>query len=763
VELEQLIGLFVNTLVIRGEVSGQTTFRQFCRSVRDSVLEAYEHSSIPFEKIIEATRQDRTLAWSPLFQVAFILENTLLSAHYETLSVSSKFDLTLFMWDAGGHLGGAFEYRSDLFEASTIAHFARQLESLAAAACASPDAPLSQVLAVSGKERAELEAWGRGADQDLGHGTVMEWIGEVARRKSEAMAVECGEKRLTYGEVERRSNELARRLRAKGVGVGQLVGICVERSAEMVVGLLGILKAGGAYVPLDPQFPAERLKFMVEDSGVRWIVTENGLAAGFAAGAELVELLAPGEMPEGEEVRAEVGPEDLAYVIYTSGSTGKPKGVEVRHGALVNLLESMQVAPGMGAEDKLLAVTTLSFDIAGLEMYLPLVSGGKLLVAEKGAVADGAALGSLLTSSGATMMQATPVSWRLLLDAGWQAGKPGRFKALCGGEAMPKELAGRLLEAGAEVWNLYGPTETTIWSTVEKVEAGQETASGVVAIGKPVANTQVYVLDEQRELVPAGVAGELYIGGRGLARGYWKREELTAERFVDNPFAAGEKLYRTGDLARWRRDGKLEYLARLDHQVKIRGYRIELGEIEAALEKQPEVAQAVVIVREDTPGDPRLTAYVKPAKAGGTVDGKRLREKLLETLPDYMTPATYVPIASFPLTPNNKVDRKALPAPQFASAPASAVVALRSDSERTVAEIWRELLKVEHIGAHDNFFDLGGHSLLAAQLQSRLQNRLGMKITLLELFQHPTVDAMAAHFDRQKKHSNSPAIPGGHS
>ena len=708
VKLENLIGLFVNTLVIRTKVARNASFRDVCRSVRETVLEAYEHASIPFEKIIEVTRQDRTLAWSPLFQVAFMLENTQLASHYETLSVSSKFDLTLYMWDAGDFLGGAIEYRPDLFEASTIARFAKQLVLLAETVCTLPGAPLLDALRVSGSEREELEKWGRGTERALGYGTVVDWIGAVAKGRAGEVAVEYGGRRLSYGELEQKSEQLAKRLRARGVGPGQLVGICVDRSEEMVVGLLGILKAGGGYVPLDPQFPAERLKFMVEDSGVRLIVTENRLAAGFAGKAELVELQSGGQEPTGAaELRVDgamAGPEDLAYVIYTSGSTGKPKGVEVRHAALVNLLESMQEAPGMNETDKLLAVTTLSFDIAGLEMFLPLVSGGRLVVAGKTAVADGVALGELLKTSGATMMQATPVSWRLLLDGGWKAGPRG-LKALCGGEAMPRELAGRLLEAGAEVWNLYGPTETTIWSTVEKVEGGEEGTGAAVSIGRPIANTQVYVLDEQQELVPAGVAGELYIGGMGLARGYWNREELTAERFVVSPFREGEKLYRTGDLVRWRRDGKLEYLARLDHQVKIRGYRIELGEIEAALEKMPEIKQAVVIVREDTPGDQRLTAYVVMENAGMAVDGKKMREKLLETLPDYMAPAAFVTLPSFPLTPNNKVDRKALPLPLLPPelGDSTSLTPPRNAIETQVMAIWKDVLRKDRIGLDDTF------------------------------------------------------------
>jgi amino acid adenylation domain-containing protein len=427
----------------------------------------------------------------------------------------------------------------------------------------------------------------------------------------------------------------------------------------------------------------------------------------------------------------------LAYVIYTSGSTGKPKGVEVTHRSVVNLLACMQRQVGIVAEDRLLAVTTLSFDIAGLEVFLPLVSGARVILATREEAWNGAALRDLIEQSGATMMQATPVTWRLLLDAGW-AGSPD-FKILCGGEALPLELAKRLLATGGKLWNLYGPTETTIWSTTHRMDD----QGGVVPIGKPIANTEAYVLDANRELVPVGAPGELYLGGDGLARGYLGRAELTAEKFVTHPFLPGERLYRTGDLVRWLADGNLEYLGRLDQQLKLRGYRIELGEIEVALEQQPDIQQAVVVPHLDASGEQRLTAYLV-SRDGVSIDPSALREALSGKLPGYMVPSALVRVNELPLTPNKKVDRKALAARPFEVPVSSVYVPPRTIAEQKVAAIWQELLGTERIGVADNFFDLGGYSLLVVQLQSRLLKQFQRQLSLVELFQHPTVASQAS-------------------
>jgi amino acid adenylation domain-containing protein len=570
---------------------------------------------------------------------------------------------------------------------------------------------------------------------------IHEWFAQQAERTPGATAVVCGGEQLSYREVQEHANRLANRLRAMGVGPGVIAALCLNRSVNMVVAVLAVLTAGGAYVPLDPEYPSERLEYMLSDSGARVLVTEESL----------LNLLPTLPLPsvcldrDRSSLRMEHStapatgalPNHLAYVIYTSGSTGKPKGVEVAHRSVVNLLAFMQRQLGVGPQDRLLAVTTLSFDIAGLELFLPLVCGAQVILATRDAVWNGATLADLIQQSGATMMQATPVTWRLLLDAGW-AGSPD-FKILCGGEALPLELAKRLLATGGELWNLYGPTETTIWSTVHRMDD----CGGLVPIGKPIANTEAFVLDANRELTPVGVAGELYLGGDGLARGYLGRAELTAEKFVTHPFRPGDRLYRTGDLVRWLADGNLEYLGRLDHQLKLRGYRIELGEIEVALEQQPDIQQAAVVLHLDTLGEQRLTAYLV-TRGDASIDPSALREALSHKLPSYMVPSALVRLNELPLTPNKKVDRKTLAARPFEVPVSSVYVPPRTNAEQKVAAIWQELLRTERIGVSDNFFDLGGYSLLVVQLQSRLLQQFQKELSLVELFQHPTVASQAS-------------------
>jgi amino acid adenylation domain-containing protein len=543
-----------------------------------------------------------------------------------------------------------------------------------------------------------------------------------------------------------------------GVGNEALVGVLLERSIELVISLLAVLKAGGAYIPLDPSFPKDRLSFMLEDSRAAVLITQESLldtAPVSNAIIVCVDRLPPFNNAEIAGPHNAVHAQQRAYVIYTSGSTGTPKGVEVLHQSLTNFLASMQREPGMYASDRLLAVTTPSFDIAGLELYLPLISGAQLVIAPKFAVTDGTILARMLEDEHITVMQATPVTWRLLLESGWQ-GTAG-LKILCGGEALGRELAARLIETGAAVWNLYGPTETTIWSTLHRVEPGE----GPIPIGRPIANTQIYVLDNHFEPVPLGAIGELFIGGDGVAHGYLDRPDLTASRFLVDRFRTGGRMYRTGDLARMLPGGVIEYMGRADAQIKLRGFRIELGEIETILERQPGVRQAVVIVREDTPGDQRLTAYMV-ALDRGSVAVDMLREALAAKLPDYMVPAAYVFLDKFPLTPNRKVDRKALPAPTASTTTRSAnYVPPRTNSEKQVAAIWELLLDNQNVGVTENFFDLGGHSLLVIRLQARLRQQFGWEPSLIELFQFPTVASIAKLIDRRTTNAQMATAASG--
>lgn len=578
---------------------------------------------------------------------------------------------------------------------------------------------------------------------------IHELFATQAAATPNSIAVVCGPGRLTYRDLEIRSNRLANRLRSIGIGPDTLVGVCLDRSLEMVISLLAVLKAGGAYVPLDPSFPGERLSFMLADSEVAVLITRGDLPS--VAEADRTKLICLDRDWSGIEQespdcpRGGATPGNLAYVIYTSGSTGVPKGVAIEHRSVVNFLGSMRIEPGISESDRLLAVTTLSFDIAGLEIFLPLIAGARVVIAPQSALGDGSTLARLLKDSQATMMQATPVTWRLLLDSGWD-GLP-RIKMLCGGEALSGELANRLLATGGVLWNLYGPTETTIWSTVHRVAPGDR----VVSIGMPIANTQVHILNEDRKPAPPGIAGELYIGGDGVAREYWKQPELTAKRFLPDPFRPGNRMYRTGDLVRRLSDGTLEHLGRNDRQIKLRGFRIEPGEIEAALERLPGVRQAVVELREDDPGDPRLTAYIVSDPPG---DAAAMREALALGLPGHMVPSAFVFLNAIPLTPNRKVDRKALPAPPVPSAAAS--IATSPDACGTdgtvnrLGAIWRALLKMPEIGMHDDFFALGGHSLLIVQLQSRIRQQFSQELSIPELFQRPTIAALAELLDANR-------------
>jgi amino acid adenylation domain-containing protein len=580
----------------------------------------------------------------------------------------------------------------------------------------------------------------------------------AALREPGATAVVAADGSLTYAELNARANQLARRLRALGVGPDVPVAVCLERSTRLLVGLLGILKAGGAYVPIDPAYPAGRVAFMLEDCRASVVVTETAVVANLDVGTRQVVLLdLEGELSResSSDFETAPGPDRLAYVIYTSGSTGTPKGVQVTRGALGNFLRSLRKIVGLEATDVLAAVTTVSFDIAALEFFLPLSVGARVELLSREEAADGQALASRLERSGVTFLQATPATWRILLETGW-SGRPG-MTLLCGGEALPRALADRLLDKGAALWNLYGPTETTIWSSAARVEPG----AGAVPIGQPIAKTQLHVLDARLRPVPVGVPGELYIGGDGLARGYLGRPALTADRFLPDPFATkpGARMYRTGDLARRLADGGFECLGRVDHQVKIRGFRVELGEVEAALLAHPGVGQAVAVAREDASGEQALIAFHVPLP-GANPTAAELREVARRALPDYMIPSAFVPLESMPLTPNGKVDRGALPDFDPASlTPTGRYVPPRSALEEAVASAFSAVLGVERVGALDSFFDLGGHSLMAAQVLGRIRDALGVELPLKDLFDVPTVSGLAHRVEDALKAGSGIPLP----
>ncbi|MEG4404822.1 amino acid adenylation domain-containing protein [Microcoleus sp. MON2_D5] len=772
-EIEELIGLFANTLVFRTNLSSNPTFKELLGRVREVALGAYNHQDLPFEKLVEIIHHERDLSHNPLFQVLFSLRNvrtpqiklpgvTLSSLEIE--QKTARFDLALDLEEGLEGINATLEYSEDLFDASTArriaGHFLTLLESIAA----NPEQRLSSLPILTKPEQQQLLfEWNNTQSEIPKNQCVHELFEAQAERTPDAIAVVFKNEYLTYRELNKKANNLASNLQKIGVNREVLVGIYVERSLEMMVGLLGILKAGGAYVPLDPAYPPDRLAFMLEDAKISVLLTQKKLLETLPkTSASLVFLDADWEGISScdEPVVGLQNSSNLAYVIYTSGSTGKPKGVQISHASAVNFLSSMRQQLAIADRDVWLAVTSLSFDIAALELFLPITTGSRVVVASREVASNGEKLLETLTNSGATVMQATPASWKMLLAAGWQGNN--QLKILCGGEALPRQLANQLLLRGAAVWNLYGPTETTIWSTLYQVDGKDES----VSIGRPIANTQIFILDSYLMPVPVGVFGELHIGGAGLSRGYLNRPELTAEKFIPNPFAKdgihasfilhpsslilSERLYKTGDLARYLPDGNIEFMGRSDHQVKVRGFRIELGEIEAVLSQYPAVREAIALVREDNPGDKRLVAYIVAnselrAGHGDTTPTdsefiNHLRVFVKQKLPQYMMPSAFVLLEAMPLTPNGKIDRRSLRAPDTNTAEfESNFVEPRTPDEQLIAEIWAEVLGLERVGIHDNFFELGGHSLLATQAISRLRQAFQVEVPLRSLFESPTV------------------------
>lgn len=739
-EVEPLLGYFVNPLPLRIDLSGNPTFRELQSRVRAVVLDALAHDDVPLVHTVTAIQQQPDPSRNPLFQVVLSQQPKLPNipgwelATEEICNGGSKLDLVIVVDDRGENVFGPVIYNPDLFDAATITRMITHWQTLLAAVAADPEKHIADLPLLAEAERSRiLFAWNE-TQRDYPKDICAHQLVEMqARQTPDAIALICDEERVTYLELNVRANQLAHHLRKLGVGPEVLVGICVERSIEMMVGLLGILKAGGAYVPLDPAYPEARLRFMIEDSGLRFLVTQQPLGAKLgdtAAKLIYIDRDWPAIAEESREnLSAGVTPENLAYVIYTSGSTGRPKGVQIPHRALVNFLVSMRSRPGLTSQDSLLAVTTISFDIAALELYLPLTVGARCVLASREAAADGQQLRQMLEEFGITAMQATPSTWKLLLESGWPGNR--NLKILCGGEAMSRELAEQLLPKASSLWNMYGPTETTVWSTVHPITS----AEGPVLIGRPIANTEIYILDRNLQPVPAGIIGELYIGGDGLARGYLKRSELDAEKFISNPLSRepGARLYKTGDLARYWEDGNIECLGRVDHQVKLRGFRIELGEIESLLREHSAISDACVIVRDDLSGGPRLVAYIILAQGqSSTLDD--IRNFVKEKLPGYMVPIL-CPLERFPRTPNGKLDRRALPAPGDTEPERKEAAAdeLHDPIEQALAGIWSDVLKVQRVSLYDNFFDLGGHSLLATQVVGRLEKDFGLRMKPKEL------------------------------
>ena len=762
-EIEQLIGFFVNTLVLRSNLTGNPCFKELLKRVREVALGAYANQNLPFEKLVEELQPQRDFSHTPLFQVMFVLQNApttplelpgLTLKPLEIPSKTAKFDLTLYVEEADTGLIANLEYNTDLFDASTInrmlGHYQRLLESIVT----NSNQQLSELSLLTEAEQYQLlvelnqtQSFSAIPNPKSQIEQCIHKLFEVqVERTPDAVAVVFEDEQLTYRELNQRVNQLAHYLVSWGVKPEVLVGICVERSLKMLIALLAILKAGAAYVPLDPAYPQERIAYILEDAQISVLLTQQHLMAQLPKHQAKTICLDSDwnniAQKDQNNLVNKVTSENLAYVIYTSGSTGKPKGVQIQHDAVVNFLTSMSQTPGITERDIFLSVTTLTFDIAALELYLPLIVGARVVVASREVASDGVQLLAKLAESGATIMQATPATWRMLLEAGLSKMS---LKILCGGEALPHNLSQQLLERCDSLWNLYGPTETTIWSAVYRVKR----EDGVAYVGSGIANTQIYILDKYLNPVPIGITGELYIAGDGLARSYFNRPELTAEKFIPNPFSSkpGARLYKTGDLARYLPDGNLEFIGRIDHQVKIRGFRIELGEIEAVISQHSDVQTVVVLVPEDENGNKRLVAYLVLEQQRTNLKSSDLRNYLEEKLPHYMVPSTFVILESLPLTPNGKVDRKALPQPdQMQLELAATYVAPRNSIEQILAEIWSEVLGLKQIGIHDNFFELGGDSILTIQVISKA-DRAGLSLTPKQLFTHQTIAKLAAVAD----------------
>jgi amino acid adenylation domain-containing protein len=749
-ETEELIGFFANTLVLRTDLGGNPAFRDVLRRARGVTIGAYEHRQLPFEKLVAELRPERSLSHSPVFQVMLSLypaNDTALELpglRVRDVPAESRavaFDLVLdFSLRAHG-LDAVLTYSTDLFDPSTARRMLRHLERVLTQVVTDADVCVADLELLDGSERQQLlYAWNETQRPYPSDRCLHELFEAQAARSPASIAVRYQGDALTYAELNARANQLAQTLSRVGVAPEVRVGLYVERSPDVIIGILGVLKAGGAYVPLATDYPAERLEFMLRDAGVSAIVTQERMRTALppCPGAAIVTV--DGTFEATDARRAAPPPcravaDNLCYVMYTSGSTGRPKGVLVTHRSVVNLLEWAQQAFDVGPATRLAQVTTPSFDISVLEFFLPLIGGGQVCMVSDRDRQQGVRLGARLAETQATLMQATPSTWRSIVEEEWRP--PVGFRALCGGEAMPVALASSLAEGHGEVWNLYGPTETTIWSCAYRLAPP---LAGRVPIGRPLANTRGYVVDDCGEPVPVGVPGELWLGGAGVTRGYQGHPRITAERFVPDPFGgeSGGRVYRTGDRARWRPDGTLEFLGRLDAQVKLRGCRIELGEVEAALSTCTGVREARVVVRTDTPREPRLAAYVV-----GRVDADALRAHLRRVLPEHMIPGAFVQLPALPLTPTGKLDVKALPAPDLETTD-DEYVAPRTPVERALVDIWAEVLRLDRVGVTDNFFARGGHSLAAMRVVSRIEDLTGLEFPVRALFERPTIQTLAA-------------------
>ncbi|MDB9374692.1 amino acid adenylation domain-containing protein [Nodularia sphaerocarpa] len=760
INADSMVGLFINTLPFRVLVSPEESLYKSLQKLQHQQVEIREYEYCSLVDIHRWSEVSRSL---PLFETLVVFENypiePALKQSLDSLEIrniqaieQTNYPLTLYA-TVDSQLSLRLLYDRDRYHNTTITQILEQLETLLLG-MTQGNCTLAALPILSPTQQQQILIDWNATTQEIPQQCVHEIISQQAAQTPDATAVVFGDKTLTYAELNAKSNQIAHFLLQMGVKPEARIGVYLERSSPLlIIALLGILKAGAAYVPLDPTFPPERLRFMMADAQLTLLLTQTYLNSIITHELATVNLDQVEENINQQPIfdpQVKVTPEQVTYLIYTSGSTGKPKGVMIEGRSLVNILTDLKQRLSITPTDKLLAITTIAFDIAALELFLPLIAGAQIVLAPQ--TLDPTQLATCIEQNQITVMQATPATWRLLITSGWR-GKVD-LKILCGGEALDNTLAQQLLSCTQEVWNLYGPTETTIWSAAQKLSIDEP-----VTIGHPIANTQFYVLDEHLQPLPIGVPGELYISGAGVARGYWKRPDLTAERFLlkSLPLCAfaplrEKTLYKTGDRVRYLENGKLEYLGRLDHQIKIRGFRIELGEIEAVLTEHPAVNQAVVTLREQQPGEPHLLAYIVPKTE---IILTEIRSYLGEKLPTYMIPAAFIELEKLPLTPNGKINRKALPtANNLRLAVSNTLVLPQTEIEQTIANIWKELLTIENLSIHDNFFDLGGHSLLIVRMQGQLHLQLNQNIPLVDLFRHPTINALAKYLTQKTPSPN---------
>lgn len=761
-EWSDAIGFFVNMLTLRMQLDQDWTVRELIAHAEAVTKRAYEHQDLPFDWLVKQLNPPRDPGRTPLFQIGLNLQvptrefqerldsEGIVVTDLRPMLGASELDLTLDLRETNTGYWGFLEYNPDLFDRWRIEQMGEHFKTLLLAMIRQPDAPISSLPLLGSEERQYLLTEWNHSDRDYPlDQCVHQRIAEQARQCPDEIAVVCGAAHLTYAELNRHANQLAHYLRDRGVGAETLVGLCVDRSIEMIVAILGVLKAGGAYVPLALEFPKHRLELMLEDANVKIIVSQTQLLDRLPEReAEVICLDREADRIANEsshDPEQLAGPDSAVYVIYTSGSTGKPKGVVITHRSLLNLLFSMAEELAFNSQEILLAVTTLSFDMSKPEIFLPLVEGARVVIATREQARDAKLLREYLVDTKATMLQATPATWQMLLKSGWNRSEAVRV--LCGGEALGRELAESLLEVTDTLWNLYGPTETTVWSAILQV---REVHTPTVPVGHPLANTQLYVLDGGLNPSPVGIPGELFIGGYGLAKGYLNQPELTRERFVPDPFSenSNARLYRTGDLGCRMPDGNIEFLGRLDNQVKIRGFRVEIGDIENALSACEGIRQAAVTTWKGPDGFDMLAGYlVTDSECRPGVDD--IKAVLRESLPGYMVPGMLIYLDELPLTPTKKVDRRALPSPDLVREQTrEEFIAPRNEQELAVAEIWKEVLKVETIGIRDNFFDLGGHSLMIVEILSKLKQRFETELSVAELFRYETIEALAKYLQQ---------------